>query len=279
MFNKITNLLASREVGEYPISIPTSIVLEAIFNNGDMFYPEDIKPPNRPNPSNYDYHYFSIPTMIRNLISSVGVKEISEIQRNPTTVAETVLEETDVIRELYQGTSCKPIFYTHGHRSVLKDTNPNLEFRRIRGQLLVVESTIKQITSKVINEDLEDHLLVMNSFKKNNAKILITTHYPVELLERDKFSEMSLIESHTGSFKPFWLLYTKYAHYKEDPRYSLLPWNKLLLYLLGDKIQIKPKPKELRLKVLTMAERKNFTPRTSNSKVMLNLRQLGIKLF
>jgi len=273
------SVLVDREQGEYPLSIPTSILLETLFMGLEPYHPEDSPPPPVPNLSNYDNHYFSIATMVRNLVNAVGVSSFDAIENSIKDVAEAILEEISVIEEVYRsmGSGCVPIFYHHRHGMVLKDNNPNLHFRRLRGKQYRVERFANMISTYVVEHS--EHLMVHNQFKKNNSSILITTHYPIELLDHQRFGKMDLIESHTGVWKERYKWYTKYVYYKEDARYARLPFNKWLLYLLGDKITIQPEKKTFRKKILDMAEARSFTPNTSEAKTMLYLRKdLGLRI-
>ena len=268
----IFDIIDNRVLGEFPLSVPTSIVVEStIFN----MVPEHMEGKAHPLDSllGWNQHYFSLQTMIRNFISSAGSKNLTKIMDNDKEVVNVLFEEIDIISEIYRdrGNGCVPVFYFHTHRGFIGNRNTFKRLRKPRGKTLVLESFIQKL-SRSMSKD--NRITVIDpSFPRVNNKSLITTHYAYELLEYNSFKKLALIESHTGAYKPKELWYTKYSNYSEDPRYSMLPFVEILYYFLGDKYTVSPWKKEIRLRLLDIAEKHKFSPRMSPRVVYGHIRR------
>src|SRR5690606_15099886 len=68
-------------------------------------------------------------------------------------------------------------------------------------------------------------------FEQDQRKVLIITHFPVDLLNRYKFSRLVLLETHTGAMKPHTLWYTKLYNGKE---LNMIPFDRMTVQLFGD---------------------------------------------
>ena len=267
----IYGLIDERALGEFPISVPTSIVVESAILG---IVPEHMQGKARPlgSTAGYDSHYFSVKTMIRNIVSSIGQKNITTLMREEKAIAELVIEEMTIIREIYteRGSGCVPIFYIHDHKGFYRNKTNFKKLRKPRGNALLVERYIGEVVKKLLKHP--DIMHVNGSFKRTEETSLITTHYVFELLEHAFFKRLVLVESHTGATKPKELWYTKYANYTEDPRYTLLPFIPAIYYIMGDKHTLQPWKKKVRERLLDIAKLRNFKPTMSESKAFSVIR-------
>src|SRR5690606_20358874 len=102
-------------------------------------------------------------------------------------------------------------------------------------------------------------------FEQDQRKVLIITHFPVDLLNRYKFSRLVLLETHTGAMKPHTLWYTKLYNGKE---LNMIPFDRMTVQVFGDGNLFTPALIKLRRHILDLAKRYKWTSVTTKDMVL-----------
>lgn len=264
-----------RAVSAFPLSIATSLALESVFIGR-----QDPYDPNRPIPNQidirqYQYVYFNIKTLIRNIIGALGDNKLF----NPQTILDILLEEIDLIKDIFQvegkGIST-PIFYSCDYERITKrpphqsvkirlPTTPNQHHYHKNEELI-----LKSFFSRYDKKDTQ-HLHFTNQLEvKDKPSAMILTHIPFDLVGEKHFSKLDLLESHTGVLKDKSVWGSK-LYKVPNANMSIIPFMKKTLLIFGDHVMFKPLPLELRRMVLDTAEKRKWNGLTTKDKVMLDI--------
>lgn len=270
MRNMIKNDLYNRPTSSFPVSLPTGLALETLFTSRLPVYDPDRPIPKRVNLSSYQTAWINIWTLYRNLISSFDKNTFLTLRVNDLVGA--LAAEVEVIQSLFaiEGLGvCKPIFYFCSYKDLAK-LDPRIRLREDKTELQIAQkdkylATIKQLESMI-------HLRMLNTnlMPESRTSSLIMTHVPYDLLSHSNFSRLDLLESNTGKLKTRLDWNSKYYQVSGFDM-SQLPFLKMLLLILGDRVLIHPADTKLRRLVLQMAEDKKWTPATTISKIVLDL--------
>ena len=273
-----TNPLAQRTTSSFPISIGTALALETLFTGSEPVYDQERVIPEHVDINRYQEFWINCNTIYRNILGSVNAADQKALM--PGDILETLESELELIKELVGSASSnqvKVIYYVNHYKNLAKQhTHSKLR----------VDSTPKQMEySKtrdlVLNEYLKRHKkdmdikeydrLLMPSIKCN---ALILTHDAYDLLSRKNFSDLTLIESHTGKLKDKSLWYTKFSDSKELMR---IPFSIEFLQVFGDSQHFFPFPKAAREAIITLANERNWTSVTTHERIIYSLGTLKDK--
>lgn len=256
------NILINRAMGQYPISVPTSLAIEAAL--GEL--------PESPSPEvpilQRDLIMVHVRTMIRNMIGSVETDNKTKLTEY--TIAEAISNEIRTIETLISEKTdgrCRTLIYHCSYADLLrKFTKAILKSPSTPGQrtYAAMEHTVCKL--------LEDEFVAGSTIERYNrefpetdSKALLVTHYPIDLLQRYKFAAMSLLESHTGAIKPPMLWNTKLYNGKE---LEILPFDRMTLQMFGDGVTFTPMNIKVRKRVYNIAVKKQWTPATTKEYVI-----------
>jgi len=232
--DKLELILMDRVISSFPISISTASVLEAIFD--PIIDPYDIENvPTRIDIDKYKYHYFNIYTLVRNIVESLSTKDRDVVLMGDIDdILYRILQrECNEITMLYENLRCVPVVYFPKYH--LYDDLPSLKFIKLKSKTSIKNYKIEQAVKYIRNKNLLtgiDKLHLSTNQLINTGSSLITTHYPVDLIHIA--DSCDLLESHTGKLKDKHDRNTKYTKLKGFDN-SILPFNKTLLYMLGDR--------------------------------------------
>ena len=98
------------------------------------------------------------------------------------------------------------------------------------------------------------------------------THYAYDLLSNKDFKTLDLLESHTGVLKSKALWYTKFSDHKDSVR---IPFNELFLQVFGDSTIFHPHDRKLRLEILAIADKYNWSFATTKDRIHLGLSMIS----
>jgi|JFJP01.1.fsa_nt_gi hypothetical protein len=261
--------LTERTISAFPISIGTSLSLESVFTGRLPPYDPIRQIPQHININHYQESWFNIATLYRNLIGALPNE--AKITVKPEALAADILEEIDVITSLYKNEGndiCKPYFYHCTYEKVVsKYSAKKIQFRQIKTEKQKEYERKYAETIKFILKDNE-FIKKFNSDIKPivNCKALIMTHVPYDLISYKKFSQLDLLESHTGKLKSRYEFSTKY-HPLGDEKLDFMPFLEKLLFIFGDKVFIEPTDIKLRRLIVDIAKNREWTPYTSEEKV------------
>lgn len=263
--------VGSRVKGEkLPISIPTAMAVERACG----FHPE-IKDP-KPPILKHRILLMNVRTLIRNLHSSIepdALKRPDYGELVSGLVEDMRVTESAIISESSGGANTQ--FYLPTYNS-LKRTFPRAKLKlpatdKQRNyadfEKNMIMSLKKQMASGL---PLEIETTDMGPTGRYPSTMLVT-HYPVDLLMRSNFSELVLLESHTGKIKGGSQWSGKLTGSKDMSR---IPFNKFTLQLFGDGTQFHSYPHKYKKEVLRLAEEKRWSHTTTRDKILLNIKTI-----
>ena len=255
--------LSDRAVGQYPISIATSLAIESL--NG--VHPEIIV--ETPPILDYLELWINVRTLIRNIYGSLTKEAV--IHLSPPDIAYTVVEEIDMIRSIIRDSTndrCTVVFYYSNYANI------NTEFKHA---ILVTDNTEKQRTftqfhnkavELLLKTGIEIKLFDLKIKSDYLTKALILTHFAIDLLSHKAFSSLTLIESHTGKLKDKGQFYTKFVDGKDLVR---IPFNSTFLQIFGDGTIFRPFPIKNRREIIEIADKYSWSQVTTHDKLMYGI--------
>lgn len=259
--------LSLRTLGQYPLSIATSLAFEGLSDTLE----EGKKYPTPPL-HHYQEVWVNVRTLIRNIIGSSDRETANSVNVDDLSMA--LVSEIEIIeamvKELSQG-NVSVHFYYCTYKSIEK-LYPKALFR--------VANTPKQVSyaaleNSTISQLMLDKLYAIKGYDttispdKPNRSILLS-HYPFDLLCYDKFRILDLIESHTGTIKKKHQWNTKLLNGKSLDR---IPFDKMTIQLFGDSGgMIKPYPPDYRQKILEIAEKYQWNSLTTKDRIKMTVR-------
>lgn len=263
--------LSGRVVGGFPLSIATSLAFESIFSPRQAPYDLNRIIPDEINLSTYHECYINIATLFRNMM---GASEKSAFANaTPLDLKYALETEMEVINSLFsvEGNNvCKPIFYHCDYHSLESSLPKHISMRKDNtdGQKQYsrrLEETVKLLVKA--SDEIRSFDKEIMPPKKVNA--LLISHVPYDLLSFKNFNEFHLLESHTGLLKKKFSWNTKYFPVGEL-NMSILPFNRKLLMVFGDRVSICPSDIKLRRLVMDIAVKRQWNPMTTISKIDLD---------
>lgn len=269
-------LLAERTIGGFPLSIGTSLSFESLFEPRLPVYDPERVIPNRIDIGNYDQLWINLETLYRNIVTSVP--RVTYDQIKPLEIKEAMEYEIHVIESLLEteGRNQVPLVMYGIDYPDLKgyEANKIIELRQpttdakkeyVKKQQDTFELFLKEKANKIYR-----FKNTLEPFNPKKSKVLIMTHHAYDLLSYSKFRQLDLLESHTGKLKPRNQWYSKYYPIPEA-NMSIFPFLKVLLFVLGDHIDIKPYPIKIRHRFMEIAKKRLWTPNTTRDKVLMDI--------
>lgn len=239
-------VMAARELGALPLSVGTSLAIEAL----------------KVGPSkHYRGFYVNLHTLFRNLHGSIPATAIDGIDKQVW--IRTIIEEIFMIAKIVKeeiSPDLKVVFYCPTYASIrsvfkkallreLKTDNQRV-YAAIQSEVLL---GIKNYSAQIASRGIDLQFVDSSPPKVVNGSIIMT-HHVVDLV--DVPWDTRLLESHTGRLKDRSMWHTKFAG-KADS--SMIPFNKLTLSVLGDPTTIAPQPLGVRKALYALAMEKKWT--------------------
>lgn len=250
------NVLAARPLGEtVPVSIGTAMAIEAIPTAGVM-----------------DVLWINVTTLIRNIYEAVPTEQRDVL--TPRGVAQEMMSERKIIDEVAASHGLKVTYYILGYT----DLGRKFPFARLRSP-----RTDLQIKRAKLMNDAVGEVLAMNEdqsieydkgseIRGEPKRALLISHYPTDLLSRAKFTQLRLLESHTGAVKPKSKWNTKLY---EGSKYPNVPFNYFTVQLFGDNQgHFDRYPHEVRKAIAELAQVRRWTALTTIDKIRYSLKQM-----
>lgn len=264
--------LAERATSGFPLAIGTSLAFESVFPAQQAPYDPSRKIPTQVDLAKYQHCWINVSTLFRNLSSAVSKEAF--LGATPQQLADTLLEEIDVIQQLFQiegRNSCTPKFFYSDYSTLLRRKVPGLSFREptTDGQKYY-HSRLVETIDKI--DHLTDSLITVSDVVNPPAsdKAFMLTHQPYDLTVYPRFERLDLLESNTGVLKPRALWSSKYNPMSGES-FTNLPFLKKLLLVFGDRVLIKPAALVMRRQILDTALKHQWDPRTTLDRVKLTL--------
>lgn len=211
----------NRTLGNYPLSISTSVAIERLLNPFALDYSEKT--------DDVELVLFSLETIYRNLVQSITT---SEYKTNDLSSA-LIREVEFITNEFARNNKIKVVFYLADTSDVAfkyKDcgilrekTNAALDYEHVRDA--VYDDALNEI--ECLCGSYYDLSFGVNEY----TETIIMTHLPCELLRFHELSNIRLIESRTGALKRRNAWYTKLNN---GNKLIPMPFNQLTLLAFGD---------------------------------------------
>lgn len=224
--NPILVAVENREKGQVPISIGTSLALEA----GAGAYPD--RPESPPPFSRVKQLWVNLRTIVRNLYACLSTDLKDSVL--PDDLWNAALEELSIIQAFMQKQAphVKVVFFVSDY-SRLKQRYPHASIKEAITPKQIFQQKIEEMTLKLMLEN--NHQLDVRFFdfdiQGQFPASFILTHLPIDLLARYRFDRLELLESHTGKLKGPGAWNTKLSNGKE---LSNVPFNIFTLQVFGD---------------------------------------------
>ena len=271
----MSDILASRTVSAFPLSIGTCLAMESVSDKGGIPYDPDRKIPNMINLNKYDQFWINIGTLFRNLIGAIPTEDIARLR--PQECSQAILEEMNQIESIVRAESplIQVTWYGSNYERLLTLAS-KAELRPVTTEKQKFRHTLQNKTLQLVvnvrnTENRPIRLFANKILPGKSHKALILTHMPYDLVNYSKFSTLDLLESHTGILKQRDLWYTKL--YGGD-ELICIPFSERMLKFFGDHSLFKPFPKKARDTVLELAKEKRWLWSTTDSQVKADLRSL-----
>lgn len=275
----MTQVLASRSLGQYPLSIGTSLAFESITG---------IHPDNKiefSEVAHYKDLFCNILTLFRNIVGSLQKGEIDFVK--PTDVASVIIQEMDVIDQILVNelrNHARSVFYIADYQSYMAKmarTKANIKqdvtdiqkryTELLHKSVLEVIKTTKQSNRIFLAKDYIDPRMLP---QPRHTKALIVTHIAYDLCSRTNFDELDLLETHTGKIKKYNQFHTKYTNGKTLP---MIPFMKGFLPVFGDSEFFSPMGIRDRNEIIELAKEMRWTSVTTKAKIHGDLNYLKNK--
>lgn len=263
--------IAEREVGQYPLSVATSLALE-----GACGIHVDL-PIKKAPMLEYGEFWVNLRTLFRNFMGALPKDAVNGVV--PKQIDDAIRDEMETIKRIVQEVSngrCKVVFYVSNYAGMAERyplaklrterTNKQMEYMEIKRQ------TLQSLLASLEQQGGEDiRVFKLKLFPQQQNKTLIFTHYAYDLLSWKAFSRLDLVESNTGAVKqrPQW--YTKYQGGRE---LSMIPFREDFIQVFGDSRTFFPMPIKIRQEVIELAQRYNWSAITTDEKIRLNIEQM-----
>lgn len=261
-----TGVIANRVLGEYPLSIATSLAIEGATGNH----------PDHPTGKNeliqYNQIWVNIKTIFRNLYNAVDRELVLTVK--PEDLYEQVEMELDQFQRVIAAETkgqVSVVFYvsdyadmerTYPHAHLRGDTTPL--------QKAYTSSMISALTPYIRNHQHDLKTFKLNISGSGNDKTLLLTHYAIDLFAKG-FRELALLESHTGAVKLKHQWYTKYLNGSTIPQ---IPFMNGFMQVFGDKEHFRPWGMSARKTILNLADEYLWSQVTTKEKVIYSINTL-----
>lgn len=101
------------------------------------------------------------------------------------------------------------------------------------------------------------------------TSVIMITHMPIDLLKHKTFSQLWLLESHTGALKGKSEFYTKLTNGKD---LTMIPFNKFTIQIFGDNNRmLQAMPNNLKKLIIDLATKHRWTPLTTMELVKFHI--------
>lgn len=262
--------ISSREVGQIPVSIGSSLALEGAFGILEDNHN------NNPMINHVDVLYVNLRTLIRNMIGAIDSERLNDVF--PEDLAYALINEMTIIEQSVSRVSNGRVstqIYLCNYRTIPKRfpfailkaaTTEKQKLAALREENTIIELMLllKQSPGvKILETDID--------LDRDNRRVLMMTSYAVDLLQRYRFNSLTLLESHTGATKPPALWHTKLSNGKE---LSNIPFDRMTIQFFGDNSNLFTAfPIKSRRAMLDIAQKNRWTSMTTKDYIISSVKK------
>lgn len=261
------NPFETRTMASFPVSIASGLALESIFEPIIDRY-DDKKEIHKIKLDKYKYHVINVYTIIRNILGAVDQVKKKDTLIYSSKLPETVINELEVIKNLYIGTKTEPIFIMPDYKIPLANLNFKKENHSWYPYLEIIDKLAKRT---IVNNTL---VKISTEYKlpRTNDNVLITSHIQLDYLNVKNIPNLDILQSHTGELVPTKDFNSKY-HPIGAKTLEVFPFIEELYFYLGDNTLIKPVKVSLRYQLHELALVNKWNFRTTREKVINDLKK------
>lgn len=258
--------LADRTMGEYPLSIATSLAIEGAMGN----HPDH--PTNHNALSEYDELWVNLKTIFRNLYNAIPREDVLTVR--PSDFYDALVVEVDqLVRVIESETNArmKVVFYVSDYAGMeIKYPHAHLRGDTTPLQKAYTAAMIATLGPYIQNhrDQIKMYKLLIKDISEN--KVLLLTHFPIDLTTKS-IRRLALLESHTGTVKQRHQWYTKFHNGRDLP---MIPFNIAFLQVFGDEQHFRPMSISVRKTIIELAQKYNWSQATTYDKIKYGLDQL-----
>ncbi len=273
-----SRMISERAVGQYPLSIATSLAIESATG----IHPEI--PVTVAPITEYTELWVNLRTLFRNLLGALegdGAKTVI-----PEAVSDEMRQEMDridrIVADLNPG--CTVRYYVsnyhnlaqkYPHARVRVDSTDNQK-HHTKIMTLALKELLLMEHGSVQNPGQRVQVFELKLQPRTQVRTLILTHYPFDLCSAKHFGSLDLLESHTGKIKQRSQWNTKYHNGKD---LTMIPFREDMLQIFGDTESFHPFPIEQRRELLDLAQQYTWTVLTTKDYILHCLDHLKNKYF
>lgn len=271
----MSKALATRALGQFPLSIATSIAFESMFN----LQPADDAPPYVRRPkgnikpiTTFGELWINLRTLLRNIDGAID-KDVenmsSPIDYYRTLISELAVIE-NIVNEIPEEQRPQVRYFTKNYEN-LSRIWPNALFRDVTAPRLKVYSVLESNVMAYFAEDINkgtysaDKIIIADTFLTIGKKAALISHFPVDLVLTKGEKFFVLVESHTGAIKEKSEWNTKL---RDGSKYPRIPFDKAMVQIFGDKENmLSPQTIQIRKKLGEISEKYHWNPLTTRDRV------------
>lgn len=258
--------MLERSIGGTGLSVGTHLAMESLFSDIEVFDPERERPPLI-DLNLYSCYYINLYTLTRNLLNSfpntVDRKKVLGDKQFPNYLANEIYN----IKEMFNS-------YNIGHKVIVFkcDYSKAIKaYNNAKGELEVIPWLEYVMIDNVLNNLLKKNENIKKMVTKSDHRLpkppkgiignnfLITTSIAFDLLNK---GNITLLETHTGKTKEKDQFYTKF-HKLGEQNLASIPFAEETLYIMGDRLLVKPLLITVRRKLLELANSRQWTYKTN----------------
>lgn len=262
--------IVNREIGQYPISIGTSLALEGLFG----IHPN--QPKHQPVAAKFTHLWINIETPIRNLYAACDKEMLASV--TITQAHDLIMEELYHIQEVvtdHPRSELTPVFY-YDVFDELKWLYPKAQWRiattERQQHMLNLETLTRDAVLATIEEKQYPLTVIKGSPPVEAINVALLTHSSHQLLWRFKFNHLMLLESHTGKLKSPGEWSSKLKGISNDDH---LPFTPFTLQVFGDGHLFAGEETAIKREVKSIATASRWTKVTTTEKIKNDITNKG----
>lgn len=264
---KLEQILLARKKDNLPISVGTSLAIEALKEN-----------------QRYDSIWINVRTLYRNVLHSIEDKDeralfmaMSNRKEAATLIGKAISQEKEIIENYLNGRVGGVRLYLLGYTD-LKKKFPNAKLKvPTTDNQKAYWGLMDEVIDVVLGDDYDQTIRwdKGSELEGEETRSVIITNHPVDLLSRTKFRELRLLESHTGAIKSKGQWYTKLS---DGKLLSNIPFNRFTIQIFGDgPFQFERWGHKFRNEIISLAHDNRWTPVTSLDRIRFCLGRMRDK--
>lgn len=255
---------AERDLGQFPLSIGTSLALEGALG----IHPD--RPVGDRTLHDYQSLWINVKTAFRNFYNAIDKDSIPMIDEDDL-VNQFRQELDQIVNVVSSQTESKMnvVFYLSDYIGLDKKfPHAVLRVDSTENQVIYTK-TMTSVIKKIIEGDPElVEIYRLKIDKRGLPTSLMLTSYAYDLTSARAFASLALLESHTGAIKEQNLWYTKYYNGKE---LSMIPFREDFLPIFGDSEIFRPISRTYRNNIVEIATKYKWNFTTTREKIIYGI--------